>query len=640
MAVVWRLYDGTSTIDFTSATGFRGERGHVTQITNIPGDGSIPEYLTETIPVTIVGTTDDNFAAHLQKFALLQKRAAEYWVDPQQSTPVWYHEKLSAETGERRALVKSLGLAFDQETGSLMSGSPKTTAGKKATLFVERHPFFERTAARIFPNNTPTAAAAVAYDYTAASAEMLSNEGFETAGDGGVDIWANWTERASDGALANEVGSVHGGVDAAKVTAGVSLDTWVEQVITVAAGQEYVLDFWTRGDGTYSGRYSIYDVTHTADIYGNVDTGVTGAVYTEVTRSFTTPAGCTSVRIYLTCPGTATGVAYYDDVSVTLAAHDIVGDVPARINALGMRKGNAEAGSLYRVWLGVRSAAKHGASGVTAFVPVWECESGTNNAAETGITDDNATDVNGASPGGGSGIFVKVIETDLDWDTATFLNVFYMTLAQAGYTTMSDADGRFVWLLRAKVTAGTWQVRLRDGFYNIPANHHDPVAISSTGWNYYQVAVSTISARNKQALDTTQLAVGLDRNASVAIEARRTAGAGNLYLDCLCPIPTDEGFLYIPDTYLVSGGTQDCFFGEGPRGHAQVVQVADAGTDYITDNDAFEAEHFRLPPGDGRIICCYAQQSSSALADQIEFGDPSTAISSYTERWPSLRGAE
>ena len=54
--------------------------------------------------------------------------------------------------------------------------------------------------------------------YTAgfANDNLLLNPGFETAGGGGADIWANWTEAAGDGALANEVVVIHEGVDAAK----------------------------------------------------------------------------------------------------------------------------------------------------------------------------------------------------------------------------------------------------------------------------------------------------------------------------------------------------------------------------------------------------------------------------------------
>ena len=109
--------------------------------------------------------------------------------------------------------------------------------------------------------------------------ELLSNEGFETAGGGGLDIWADWTESASDGALANEVGIVHGGDDAAKVTAGATMDTRVYQDVTVTAGKMYRFLVWTYGDGTNSGRYRLRDQTGAADIKSLATLGTTYSSY-------------------------------------------------------------------------------------------------------------------------------------------------------------------------------------------------------------------------------------------------------------------------------------------------------------------------------------------------------------------------
>src|SRR3990170_5387916 len=157
------------------------------------------------------------------------------------------------------------------------------------------------------------ASGSVAYDY--AIVDIL-NGGFETAGAGGADVWATWAETAGDGALANETTIVHGGSDAAKMTAGATANTKVAQTCGVIAGHVYILSFWTRGDGTNGGRYGVYDVSNSADIVAAVATGVTGTTYTQKTATFIAPAGCISVRIDLWCPTTNTGVAYFDDVSM------------------------------------------------------------------------------------------------------------------------------------------------------------------------------------------------------------------------------------------------------------------------------------------------------------------------------------
>ena len=66
------------------------------------------------------------------------------------------------------------------------------------------------------PGVPRTGLTAVSYDGTndyndihsagLANDNLLANPGFETAGGGDPDFWANWTETAGDGALANEAG--------------------------------------------------------------------------------------------------------------------------------------------------------------------------------------------------------------------------------------------------------------------------------------------------------------------------------------------------------------------------------------------------------------------------------------------------
>jgi len=146
--------------------------------------------------------------------------------------------------------------------------------------------------------------------------ELLTNGEFETAGAGGADVFGTWVDTASDGAIAAETTFVHGGSKAAKLTAGATKDTNVAQTTTVVANTLYRLSFYTRGDGTNTGRYSVYDVSNSADIITVTSTGVTGSTYVRVDITFTTPASCTSVRIKLWCPNTKNGIAYFDDVSL------------------------------------------------------------------------------------------------------------------------------------------------------------------------------------------------------------------------------------------------------------------------------------------------------------------------------------
>ena len=147
--------------------------------------------------------------------------------------------------------------------------------------------------------------------------ELLSNTGFETAGTGGADTFGSWTETPGNGAIASEATLVNAGSKAAKLTAGASSNTTVHQDVTVTAGATYTLKFYTRGDGTNGGKYSLYDVSNSANIVAVTNTGVTGTTYTLVNVPFTAPGGCTTVRVTLGCPVAESGIAYYDDVSVT-----------------------------------------------------------------------------------------------------------------------------------------------------------------------------------------------------------------------------------------------------------------------------------------------------------------------------------
>lgn len=161
------------------------------------------------------------------------------------------------------------------------------------------------------------------YPTVASSYEIVQNPGFEDLS-AGADIWEDWTEEQNSGQISDEGVVVHTGSHACKMVTGGAVNTDVYQDIAVAEQRIYEFSTWTQGDGTYDGRYQIYDNDGAADIIAKTGTGVTGAAYAQATASFLTPSGCTSVRVYLHCTDTDTGTCYFDDVSVKLYA-DAVG---------------------------------------------------------------------------------------------------------------------------------------------------------------------------------------------------------------------------------------------------------------------------------------------------------------------------
>jgi hypothetical protein len=148
------------------------------------------------------------------------------------------------------------------------------------------------------------------------NAEILLNPGFETAGGGGADIWADHQENAGDGALANETGIKHGGSDSAKMTTGASANTYTNMSRVTTPGAPYTVRGWNYGDGTNAGRYAVWDDDNAGWIIDKTSSGQTAAAWGEVVDHFTAPAGCESVTVYWYGPSANGGVCYWDDVSL------------------------------------------------------------------------------------------------------------------------------------------------------------------------------------------------------------------------------------------------------------------------------------------------------------------------------------
>jgi len=480
MALVHKLYDGTNTIDFTTEAGFYDLYEYVPQAAEIPGDGSLPPYVTEVIPVRINGTSDDNFAAELQTFHALQKLAAEYWSDQTTEIPVWYHQQLTSETGQRRSLVKSLRLEFADEAGNWFSPAPPTTSGKLARVIIERHPYWESTTLRDLPAVNPSAGLYHYYDPTAAGA------------------------------------------------------------------------------------------------------------------------------------------------SVT--AHDIVGDVGARIQRF--RFNNPAGDDIGRIWMGCRSANKHGT--LTDYDPVYECEGGTNNASESGITDHADATASG-------GNCVQVVETDLDWDD-TWHEVCMLRHSACGSGDEDENYGTILSLLRAQVSAGTWEVQLRygyDGMADDDLIKGQVLELTNTPWDIIEADIHTYPIRNLKALTQTDLNSNSDASQAIFVWARRTSGSGNLEVDCVLRLPLDEGYCILKDFDTTTASAQ-IYMAQSPDERIYTaVQLAGAFIS-IASVDAF---NFTLPVGDCRILVIWAGPTASDISDDFD-NINATDFGKYAERWASLRGAE
>lgn len=164
-------------------------------------------------------------------------------------------------------------------------------------------------------NTNATTITAYVYD-DAEGDNILENPSFETAGAGGADVFANWNETASDGAIADETSIVDDESHAAKLTAGASVNTKIvsdEITSGFTVGKRQIINFMTRNDGTNPGRYQIeYYTDGWYDSIALTETCLSEGEYSNVCNSFTILAGTTKLRLTLMCPDVSTKIAYFD----------------------------------------------------------------------------------------------------------------------------------------------------------------------------------------------------------------------------------------------------------------------------------------------------------------------------------------
>lgn len=147
--------------------------------------------------------------------------------------------------------------------------------------------------------------------------QLIQNYGFENLD--GADDFSNYTEFESNGAtVEDETSIVHSGSHACKISEGGGGSGWayIYQDIALQPGTRYNLGFYTRGDGTHAGNYQIYDLSNSANIVALKSTNITGTTFTFVYETFTAPAGCSSVRIYLAGNIGTGSIVYFDTVYV------------------------------------------------------------------------------------------------------------------------------------------------------------------------------------------------------------------------------------------------------------------------------------------------------------------------------------
>lgn len=337
---------------------------------------------------------------------------------------------------------------------------------------------------------------------------------------------------------------------------------------------------------------------------------VTRGPYWESTTARDLPADTGNTGVIHVYDYTASGAS--------VAAHDIVGDVGARIDLFTM---DPNAYTDFYI-IGARSAAKHNASGISNFVPIWEFENGT---LETDCT--TAADT-GASGGGK----VVVSESVYEWDNSEH-QVVKLRVADVTANT-TDQAGMFLPIIRARVAnASTWRINIRYTFGKSSGASYKQgifMDVSATAWGSYISDPVVIPANDIKSIPVST--VDTISETSLNLRAKRISGAENLEIDCVSMIPIDECFVRL-DITTEQGIV---YFGQSPIGSLSLFSVSSATA--MDKVGTFSNNNLNLPIGDGRLYVFRDYSTSAEITDNLSFN--SSDIGKYYERWLSLRGTE
>ncbi len=181
----------------------------------------------------------------------------------------------------------------------------------------------------------------------ATPSELIVNGDFEdftgTKDDTTTDTFASWTNQGTG--TYDRILAITGPTGGTSIAVRIYRYTHVDgdptgtgaaivQSVTVTAETAYVLEFRTRGNNDVEGSYRIRDNNSGIDILPVTRTGVDYRHdYAKITVPFTTPAGCTSINVYLIGPE-KDGSAYFADASLKADA-DALSDTITNWTAIG-----------------------------------------------------------------------------------------------------------------------------------------------------------------------------------------------------------------------------------------------------------------------------------------------------------------
>jgi hypothetical protein len=138
----------------------------------------------------------------------------------------------------------------------------------------------------------------------------------DTTGRLSTDVFSSWSEVNGNGQVFLDTSAPQTGSNCVGIITGASSSSSIYQQPTVVPYRQYTATFYAKGDGTYAGRYEIYDVTNAVSITGVITTGVTANSWTQVTKTVIAPAGCVSIRLRFYSSATTGVTVYFDNATL------------------------------------------------------------------------------------------------------------------------------------------------------------------------------------------------------------------------------------------------------------------------------------------------------------------------------------
>jgi hypothetical protein len=301
-------------------------------------------------------------------------------------------------------------------------------------------------------------------------------------------------------------------------------------------------------------------------------------------------------------------------------ATEVVGDMPARIGRMDLQGSATGGGPLVEFWLGARTDRWGDSSN---FQPIWDWgDADATMGVQTTRTNTGAAVVHGAWEA-----VVAYQGTADDED-----NVRVTATVDDFTPDYTDQRGEYIVLLRARVTAGEWRVRLQDGLEGSDDDTwrtQDRVRITSTSYLLHELGTVVLPAH--KISDAALL-----QKYAMRIRAEVASGAGNLHLDACVLIPRGEGAIHVlvkGTGVQYSGGDLDpCIVRTHPNGDVEGIWYDDTIPQASAEVHPFS---WGLPATDTGILVVAAQRAAShVLTDDFD------ADLYLWPRWRTLRGAE